>query len=131
MLVVLVIAAVMLVFNTLKLYERNGDNETWPHKMTLQHDGAELLWIYGFNESAVLNKDIHPELTPFFFEPVRINLASEEMLLTLPKIGPGLAKRIMTFRTIHGPIHNKEEFVQIEGIGQKRFADLENHISFY
>lgn len=129
MLVVLIVAAVMLVTNVFKSADRTENTES--PSMLLQHVASELVWIEGFKDSTTVSKEIHPELTPFFFEPVRINFASEEMLRTLPGIGPGLAKKIVAFRNIHGTIQSKEECMHIEGIGLKRFADLENHISFH
>jgi DNA uptake protein ComE-like DNA-binding protein len=131
MLVVLTTAAVMLAFNTLNLYERDGDTKSGSPSMTLQHMTSELIWVNDSDAHPAITGEIHQELTPFFFEPVRINLASEEMLSTLPRIGPGLAKKIVAFRKKHGPIQSKEDFMHIEGIGVKRFADLENHISFH
>lgn len=56
--------------------------------------------------------------------PVSINRATQEQLDALPGIGPALARRILDFRTQHGPFRSLEQLRQISGIGGRKFAEL-------
>lgn len=49
--------------------------------------------------------------------PVPINTATEEQLDQLPGIGPALAKRIIEYRTEHGPFTSVDDLTKIRGIG--------------
>ncbi|MCC9311169.1 ComEA family DNA-binding protein [Kitasatospora sp. RB6PN24] len=57
-------------------------------------------------------------------EPVSINRATQEQLDALPGIGPALARRILDFRTQHGPFRSLEQLRQISGLGGRKFAEL-------
>ncbi len=48
---------------------------------------------------------------------VNVNLASTEELQELPKIGPVLAGEIIAYREAHGSFTQKEELMQVKGIG--------------
>ena len=56
--------------------------------------------------------------------PVNINTADEELLGTLPGIGPGLAARIIEYRNTHGPFQSIEDIKNVEGIGDGRFEEI-------
>lgn len=49
--------------------------------------------------------------------PVPINTATEEQLDQLPGIGPALAKRIIEYRTEHGPFTSVDDLTKVRGIG--------------
>lgn len=61
-------------------------------------------------------------------ENVNINTASQEELETLPGIGPSLAQRIITYREENGAFADITELMNVSGIGEKLFAQLENKI---
>lgn len=48
-----------------------------------------------------------------------INLSNEEDLVQLPGIGPTLARRIIEYRTQHGPFRKIDDLLEIKGIGKK------------
>ena len=50
--------------------------------------------------------------------------ASAEELETLPGIGRVLARRIVAFREENGCFSRLEELMQVEGIGEKRIAQI-------
>jgi len=51
---------------------------------------------------------------------VNLNTADEAELLLLPGIGATLARRILEYRTKHGPFQRNEDILNIQGIGPKK-----------
>lgn len=58
--------------------------------------------------------------------PVPLNTATVDQLDTLPGVGPVLAQHIVDYRTQHGGFRSVDELRQVNGIGDRRFADLRN-----
>ncbi|OAH09576.1 ComEA family DNA-binding protein [Streptomyces jeddahensis] len=58
--------------------------------------------------------------------PVSLNTATAEQLDTLPGVGPVLAQHIIAYRTQHGGFRSVDELREVNGIGDRRFADLQN-----
>jgi competence protein ComEA len=59
---------------------------------------------------------------------VSINSAGARELEELPGIGPTLAERIIAYREKMGGFKSVEELKQVSGIGEKKFAELEDLI---
>ncbi|MER5361730.1 ComEA family DNA-binding protein [Streptomyces sp. NPDC002785] len=57
--------------------------------------------------------------------PVSLNRATVEQLDTLPGVGPVLAQHIIDYRTQHGGFRSVDELREVNGIGDRRFADLQ------
>ncbi|MFJ8665375.1 helix-hairpin-helix domain-containing protein [Streptomyces sp. NPDC093600] len=57
--------------------------------------------------------------------PLSLNAATVEQLDTLPGVGPVLAQHIVDHRTEHGGFRSVAELREVNGIGERRFADLE------
>jgi competence protein ComEA len=55
---------------------------------------------------------------------VNLNTATTEQLETLPGVGPVTAQKILDWRTRHGAFSSVEELMEIDGIGEKTFAEL-------
>ena len=68
------------------------------------------------------------KLAPLFFKPIPINKADEELLITIPGIGPVLAKRIIEFRKEHGRINAIEELDAVKGIGPAKLEKLKGYL---
>ena len=68
------------------------------------------------------------KLAPLFFKPIPINKADEELLITIPGIGPVLAKRIIEFRGQHGRITAIEELDEVKGIGPAKLKKLKEYL---
>lgn len=60
---------------------------------------------------------------------VDLNTAEAEELATLPGIGEGLAKRIVDYRTEHGPFEGPEGLMEVSGIGEKKLEELRDYIT--
>ncbi|MEU3291341.1 ComEA family DNA-binding protein [Streptomyces longwoodensis] len=58
--------------------------------------------------------------------PISLSTATAEQLDTLPGVGPVLAQHIVDYRTRHGGFRSVDELREVNGIGDRRFADLRN-----
>jgi len=67
-------------------------------------------------------------LAPLFFKPIPINQADEELLTTIPGIGPAFAKRIIEFREQQGRINDIEELDAVKGVGPAKLKILKAHL---
>ena len=59
---------------------------------------------------------------------VNINTANSQQLQLLPRVGPALAERIITFRESNGPFKRVEELVAVRGIGEKSLEQLRPYV---
>lgn len=59
---------------------------------------------------------------------ININTADAETLTLIKGIGESLAKRIIDYRTEHGPFETIEEIVNVSGIGEKKLNDMRDVI---
>jgi len=61
---------------------------------------------------------------------VNINTATTEEIAALPRIGPGLAQRIVEDRDVHGPFVNCKDMLRVRGISPSITAALFGRLSF-
>ncbi len=61
-------------------------------------------------------------------ERVDLNRAGARQLESLPGIGPALAQRIIDHRQKNGPFKRIEDLMNVRGIGEKKFLQLEDRI---
>lgn len=61
-------------------------------------------------------------------QPVNLNSATVEELQTLPGVGEATAKAIVEDREAHGPFASPEDLMRVSGIGEKKFAKLQDRV---
>jgi competence protein ComEA len=57
-----------------------------------------------------------------------LNAATPEQLQELPGVGPVLAQRILEWRQANGRFSTVEELREVDGIGERRFAELADRV---
>ncbi|MFC9246424.1 helix-hairpin-helix domain-containing protein [Streptomyces sp. NPDC057136] len=57
--------------------------------------------------------------------PLSLSTATVEQLETLPGVGPVLAQHIVDYRAEHGGYRSVDELREVNGIGDRRFEDLQ------
>jgi competence protein ComEA len=60
---------------------------------------------------------------------VDLNTATVDDLDTLPRIGPGLAQRIIDWRTANGRFTAPEDLLEVPGIGDRTFEGLRERVT--
>ena len=60
---------------------------------------------------------------------VNVNTATLDQLEALPGIGPALARRIIDYRTQHGPFQSVNDLLNVSGMGDKRLADMKSQVT--
>ena len=60
---------------------------------------------------------------------VNLNSATAAELEALPGIGQVLAQRIVDYRTQHGPFRSVRDLLKVEGIGEKKFDSIKDHVT--
>lgn len=55
---------------------------------------------------------------------INLNTADALMLQQLPRIGPALAERMLTYRETHGPFQSIDDVARVRGIGPKTLVRL-------
>ncbi len=69
------------------------------------------------------------EYSPSPSDLININTASQELLETLPGIGPVLAAKIIAYRQEIGVFNSIEEIEQVAGIGPSKFNQIKDYIT--
>ena len=59
---------------------------------------------------------------------INLNSATIEELQTLPGVGEATAKAIVEDREAHGPYASPEDLMRVSGIGEKKFAKLQDKV---
>lgn len=71
-------------------------------------------------EDALTERPVPAILTPIFFQPIPINEAGKDLLMTVKGIGPGLAESIVFYRQRFGPFLKISDLQNLRGIGPGR-----------
>ena len=62
-------------------------------------------------------------------EKINLNTATLEELMTLDRIGPKYAQRIIDYRETNGPFEQIEDIMEVKGIGPKTFEANKDKIT--
>ena len=62
-------------------------------------------------------------------EKINLNTATLEELMTLERIGPKYAQRIVDYRETNGPFEKIEDIIKVKGIGPKTFEANKDKIT--
>jgi competence ComEA-like helix-hairpin-helix protein len=109
----------------------------------------QLLWLYGLLVVIVnylsgqgmmlgdnLQDDVYDNLkpmpahlAPLIFQPININEANEELLMTISGVGPKLSSRIIASRKSEGFFTKPEDILRVKGIGPKTLHKIKKYIS--
>ncbi len=73
---------------------------------------------------------IPSRLRPFFYAPVPINIADQQLLETIKGIGQRLSLEIIQTRTLKGPFKGPEDLLWVNGIGPKRMREFSDKFSY-
>jgi competence protein ComEA len=76
--------------------------------------------------------EILPTVTPVGLSPdgrIDINRAGVDLLTTLPRIGPAIARRIVDYRELEGAFETVEAIQEVRGIGPATFEQLKDLIT--
>ncbi len=66
----------------------------------------------------------------FELKAIPVNRAGEQLLMTVPGIGPELARRIVDQRRRSGRFAAPEELMKVAGIGPRRTEQFKHYLSF-
>ncbi len=75
-------------------------------------------------------EDIASLRAVFELKAIPVNSAGKSLLMTIPGIGPELARRIVDQRNITGRFDGPEDLMSVAGIGPRRAEQFKNHLSF-
>ncbi|MFC1538393.1 ComEA family DNA-binding protein [Candidatus Latescibacterota bacterium] len=115
------ISALILIGWGLKFVKsRSFESDT----VTVIRNAAEL--IQPFDSADTVNV-----LLSDAYSPVNINTANFEKIQTLPMIGPVKATAIIEFREKHGSFTDKNDIMNVTGIGPATYEKIENRITIH
>ena len=125
----LVLAAAMLVIIVIQTVLHKGGVAGISNTVELVCDEEGAV---GYQKSLGGGESIDPApaCSPFFFEPVPINSASRELLMTIPGVGAKTAEKIQQEIAENGTIGNPAELMRVNGIGSAKMEKMLPHVSF-
>ncbi len=100
----------------------DGISENLVHFTVQQQDSS--INVLEYSKEAAQQETIHPLVSHLFFQKISINTADQDILATLPNIGPVLAERIIDKRKSLGGFKELEDLLLVKGIGEKKFAKI-------
>ncbi len=127
--VMLVVACCIVLFDYFPAVEKKNDSTVC---LQLYVDkGGNLLTLYTDHaEIGHSSGDVPVTLAPFFFNPLNINSADKDILMTVKGIGPKLSESIVRQRYLQGPFTSIDDLLNLKGVGPKRAEYFTEVFSF-
>lgn len=106
---------------------RRGDQAAVAGLLLLAAGGIFLWWLFQTGvDGPLIDIDQAPPRKAEF--RVDINQADWPELAQLPGVGPSLARRIVEYRTSHGPFRSAKQLQEIRGIGPKKLQQIQSYL---
>jgi competence ComEA-like helix-hairpin-helix protein len=87
-----------------------------------------LLWLTASSVAAFAKQRGGHERAKLPAARIDINRATAKDFAKLPGVGPELARRIVAYRSKHGPFRRVQDLLAIRGIGPKKWRALKPHL---
>lgn len=133
LLLVFILGIAILIFTYGQYSHPHGESENirGSSLVLVWENGQLLLDTEGQRQQHSFQKDSLPaDVRPVFFQPIPINHASEELLVSISGIGPVLARRIIFQRDIAGFYDDYEDLLVIKGIGENKAMMIAEYVTF-
>ncbi|MBM4161743.1 MAG: ComEA family DNA-binding protein [Ignavibacteria bacterium] len=114
--VILFLAVTFLIGGGIRLYQ-----ETVPPRQQIDYRAADSTFAA---LSEALNADTLGQQAPTAGQPLNLNTASKNELISLPGVGEVIAERIILFREDEGPFRSVEDLRKIKGISTRKLQQL-------
>lgn len=105
----------------------NKAPKTTPEGVPWEND-SDILYYPSHNSGDDNTESSAPDSPAPISDPVNINDASKEELMTLPGIGATLADRIIAYRDQNGKFEVIEDLMNVSGIGEGKFSAIKDLI---
>lgn len=128
-----VVGVCLVIIAASRSYYRNSDILKHQNKsISLTWDGSQIIVINNkyISEQNITKNTLPPDLCPIFFQPIPLNYADTELLVTLPGIGPVTAELILQKRLELGRIISSDQLMSIKGIGEKTAKKIEQYTTY-
>ncbi|MEU3597866.1 ComEA family DNA-binding protein [Streptomyces sp. NPDC006798] len=103
---------------------KEGTDLTGLNRARVLVDGEQVLVGVALPVNQATATGIGAAAPPVRTGPISLNTATAEELDTLPGVGPVLARHIVEYRGRGGGFRSVDELREVDGIGERRFADL-------
>lgn len=105
---------------------RERTSKTWPELRLTQGTSVGISSENGYMK--VSTGSIPAAYKVTLGIPISLNRATEQELDTIPGIGPSLAKKIIDYRSLHGPFKTADEIRSVPGMGRLRYLKIRPYI---
>ncbi len=134
---ILILSALVFIGSALTLLKRQGKLS----ELELGTFLSDNRYNYSYNVADMTKEKEKIDDEPVYDNPVEtdsgsienkvidINSAGYFDLQTLPGIGPVLAERIMAYRDSVGAFRSADELLNVQGIGEKKYARIKDRIA--
>jgi len=120
----LLLLALAVAGQGVRLWLGRGDSTAPPGEIRLPHSGGAGSLAAHRDSSAHVDRPLRPG------ETIDLDRAGAGEIARLPRIGPGLARRIVDDRTSRGPFGSLEGLSRVAGVGDGLIAAVRGQVVF-